>query len=90
LTVNVEDMLSDDNSDSGSDDGDSGDDADADFINDNDDDSTELGQQIQLRQGMLRSSTHKGDANKEELQSTYILFARAEADPDARPNTKRR
>jgi hypothetical protein len=36
---------------------------------------------------MLRSSTHKGDANKEELQSTYILFARAAANPDATPNT---
>ena len=36
---------------------------------------------------MLRSSTHKGDANKEELQSTYILFARAAANPDATPNS---
>jgi hypothetical protein len=36
---------------------------------------------------MLRSSTHKGDANKEELQLTYMLFARAAANPDATPNT---
>ena len=36
---------------------------------------------------MLRSSTHKGEANKEELQSMYILYARAAANPNATPDT---
>ncbi len=42
MAENVEDMLSDNDSDSGADDGDNGDEADAGFIDDSDADTTDL------------------------------------------------